>query len=1090
MTRYFGSPSSFRQALRTCSLLLLFIGAALAQLSTTATISGTVVDSSGAVVPQANVSITNQQTNVTTTAVTNDDGSFVTPGLSVGTYRVTVAKTGFQSFLESNIVLHPATVATVNATLKPGQVGTQVEVVANAAQVQTTTAENANQVADAQISSLPLNGRNYQSLATVMPGVANTSAGSALGTGGRSTRNALSVNGLPQNTTFYALDGIWNENTGNMAQTSIMPNPDTLQEVRVLQNNYSPEYSLMGSSVVLLQTKSGTGTFHGTAFEYFRNDALNARNFFSPSVPAFKQNIFGYTLGGPVMIPHIYNTNRQKTFFFWSQQWVVSHQGLTQLGVTIPGDQRNGAFSSVIKDPLTGQPFPQNAAGQYVIPQSRINPNSQAFINALYPLPNHSGSTNYVNNAPQITDQRDDEIKIDHNFTDRFRLTGEYLDEYQTLDQINLSGSQSGEVFPTNTESDLTHNKMFQLSGTTILTPSMVNTASIASNSYVLYLNLEGTSFVNQIPGFQENLPYSGLLSDRIPLVTLSGGYGPEGIAAARPLTHAGDVDNTFSDNWSYLHGRHYLQAGINVVLNTKRQNAFSATNGQWSFTGNFTGNAVADFLLGDASTFSQTSAQLRVYDHGLIVSPYVQDRIKLNRRVTLTIGTRISYLPLPHPQTGFETTFNGVDYNPANAPIVNNNGTITTTANYDPTNGLVRNGVNGVPDNWYNNHNWYIGPTVGFAWDVFGNGNTSLRGGYGLTYTRIFTGQDCSFGCALNPPAVQSINLVNPSFPNPIGTGSATPPSAPSLSNADPNIEATQIHSFSLGVQHQFQGNWLLSVTGAASLARHIVDTYNYNQPVPDAPYDFNPAINTGKVFTYLYGPYLGYASISTITSGENQNWDALEVSMSHQMTKSLFATVAYTWSHDLADAPVDTYNLGRYYGNVAGLNAAHSLSVTAIWNLPFLSHATGWKGLLGNWKYSDITTIRSGLSFTPGLSIAGQGIAVRPDVVAGASLSGPQTAAQWFNKSAFMAPSPGYLGNAGSGIITGPKLVNFDMTLYKDFHITERNVVEFRAEVFNVFNHTNFTNLSLNYGASNFGQVTAAADPRIMEMALRYSF
>lgn len=381
----------------------------------------------------------------------------------------------------------------------------------------------------------------------------------------------------------------------------------------------------------------------------------------------------------------------------------------------------------------------------------------------------------------------------------------------------------------------------------------------------------------------------------------------------------------------------------------------------------------------------------------------------------------------------------------------------------------------------------------VGFAWDVFGDALTSVRGGYGLTYTRIFTNQDCSFNCALNPPAVQSINLNNPSFPNPIGTGTAAPPSAPTLSSADPNIQATQIHSFSLSAQHQFPNNWLLSVTGAASLGRHVVATWNYNQPPPLAPYDFDPILNTGKVFTYLNNPYRGYAAINTFGTGLNQNWDGLEVDLRHPLGKNLFLSVAYTWSHDLADVALngfDVYHQNRFYGNVAGLNAPQVLSISAIWNIPFYQHATGWKGLLGNWKYSDITTIRSGISQSPGLSIANQGLAVRPDVVSSITVGGAQTVAQWFNTAAFTRPAAGYFGNAGSGIITGPRLINFDMTLYKQFHVTERNLVEFRAEFFNVFNHPNFTGLGLNYGATNFGQVTSAADPRIMEMVLRYQF
>src|SRR5580704_14826139 len=335
---------------------LCFLAPTWAQLSTTATVNGTVLDASGAVTPGATISIRNEATQSAATTQSNNDGSFVLTGLEVGSYTVTISKTGFQTFKETQLVLHPATVATVNATLTPGEVGTSISVLATAAEVQTTTAETSNLVSDTQIGALPLNGRNFQALAALMPGVVNQSAGSALGTGGYSTSNTMFVNGQTTNTTFYALDGVWNENTGNMTQTAITPNPDTLEEVRVLQNNYSAKYSLLGGSVVLLHTKSGSTTFHGSAYEYFRNDDLNSRNFFSPTVPTLKQNIFGYTVGGPVLLP--FRHGDKKTFFFWSEQWVNAHTGSVVRGATPTADQRSGLFATAIKDPLTGANFP------------------------------------------------------------------------------------------------------------------------------------------------------------------------------------------------------------------------------------------------------------------------------------------------------------------------------------------------------------------------------------------------------------------------------------------------------------------------------------------------------------------------------------------------------------------------------------------------------------------------------------------------------------------------------------------------------------------------------------------------------------
>jgi hypothetical protein len=1084
---------------RWASVAILLFSASLlrAQLMTTASIAGTVSDESGAVVPGASVTTKNQETDFSATARTNANGTFVVPNLPVGTYSVEIAKPGFETYQESDIILHPATVANITATLKLGSVATQVSVQASAIQVQTSTSEVSHDVSGTQTATLPLNGRNYQALAVVIPGVNNTSAGSALGTGGRSTNNVLSVNGLPQSTTFYALDGIWNENTGNMAQTTVTPNPDSLEEVRVLQNNYSPKYSLMGASVVLLQTKSGTNEFHGSAWDYLRNDDLNARNFFSTSVPTLKQNIFGYTFGGPVFIPKLYNRSRQKTFFFVTEQWVVSHAGSVLRGQDPTAAERAGAFPTAIKDPSTGAAFPKNAAGQYQIPSALLNPNAVAFLNALYPLPNNpgGGTLNYINNTPQITDQRDDEIKMDHNFTDKYRMTGEFLDEHQTLRQSSLNSSNSGSIFPTNYENDLTKNYLAQIQFTATLTPTMVNTASISTNIYDLDLNLEGIVYKNQIPGFNINLPLSGGLSDRLPLVSISQGWPSEGIAAARPLFHAADLDNTAADNWSWLHGKHFVEAGIDVVLSTKRQNVATADNGQFSFTGQFTGNALADFLLGDAASFTQQSSERRVVVHGPIVSPYVQDRIQLSRDFTINIGTRISYMPLPHAPGNFEDIFDPAAYSPGAAPIVNLSGTITPTPNYNPLNGLIRNGVNGVPVNFSNQNNWYFSPQAGFAWDIFGDGKTSLRGGYGLTYTRIFTNQDCSFACASNPPDVSSVNLINANFSNPAGTGTAKSATAPSVTSADLDIQATQVHSYSLSLEHQFARNWILDLAEAGALSRHLVGRFNENQPLPDGIYDFNPAINTGKVFPYLYGPFLGYATIDTYTTGLNSNWNAFEMTIGHPVSQNLFLTAAYTWSHDLTEtasastAGYDVYNDRRFYGNSA-LNVPQVFTASAVWNIPWLLHSRGWKqALLGGWRYSDITTIRTGMSMTPGLSTPNQGIGVRPNVTA-AGLAAPHTVAEWFNVTDFTAPPAGFFGNAGTGVILGPGLIDFDMALYKDFHITERQFIEFRGELFNIFNHPNFTGLSLNYGTPNFGQVTAAADPRIAEFALRFSF
>jgi hypothetical protein len=723
-----------------------------------------------------------------------------------------------------------------------------------------------------------------------------------------------------------------------------------------------------------------------------------------------------------------------------------------------------------------------------------------------------------------VTNQRDDEIKIDHIFNTKFHLLAEYLDEYQKYAQNSLSGSQSGEIFPVNSETDFTHNKLAQVSLTSILTPNLVNTTSIAMNIFDLDLNLIGKSTIDQIPGFTESLPYNGFISNRVPLVTFSGGTSPQGIAAARPLTHAADLDDTVGTDFSYLHGRHFFQVGFSLVFNTKRQNVGTATNGQFTFTGTTTSptslinpvtgkayvattadDAIADFLLGKAATFTQVSGEPRVAVHGAEFSPYIEDRFKMTKNLQITAGIRFYHMPLPYGTPGTETNFVPSAYSLAAAPTVSTGGLITTGAGYNAYNGLVPNGTTALgsgPTNFSNNHVYYVGPLFGFAWDVFGDGKTSLRGGYGITYTRIFTNQDCSFSCASNPPAFQTVSLSNTAFPAVVGTGAAKPAAIGALTAADQNIQATQVQSYSLILQHEITRDWIASVAGAASQARHVVNTLNINQPLPYQGFDFNPTLNTGiSPYTYTpaaggvaatqYGPFPGYGAISELETGQNQNWNALEVSVRHP-GQHLFATVAYTYSKDLADNPLDVYHPYKYYGPASGLDFRHSLSTTAIYSLP--GKRTGLLGLaIGGWKVSGIGTLRSGTSLSPTLSVANQGIAIRPDRVGGVAVAGSKTLKNWFNQGAFAAPAAGFLGNAGTGIIRGPGLGVLDAAAYKEFHLTEARYLEFRAEAFNVLNHTNFTTVNTSYNgatSTTFGTVTAAADPRILEFAAKIHF
>jgi hypothetical protein len=1136
-----------------------------AQLNTRATITGVVTDSTGAVVPDASVTFTDNATKVAIEAHTNGSGTYISPGLTVSTYSLSISKAGFKSYTVTGIVLHPTETVQENATLAVGNTTENVAVEATSTDVELSTPENSAYISGGQVASLPMNGRNYSSVVALLPGVINTSSGSALTTGGRSTNDSLSIGGMATSRSFYAVDGIWNENTGNMTQQSVIPNPDSIEEVRVLQNNFSSQYSLLGSSVILVQTKSGTSNLHGTLWEFLRNDDLNTKPYFSTTIPSYKQNIFGFNVGGPVFIPHLYNADRKKTFFFWDESYVVLHvpnQVTSQLPTP---NQIAGCFTSPIKDPVTGLLFPtvstcNGATGTfYQVPSTRINTSSEAYLQTLYPAPNYSpaGSTlNYINNQAQKTYQRDDQIKLDHYFTPNYHLLGEYFQEYQDFAQNVVSNSTT----PISSETDFTNNKLAQVSLTASLTPNMINTTNIAMNIFLLNLTTVGKTDISQIPNFSETLFYPNAnFATRTPQVALGGGLAGQGING-RPIPHASDLDDTVGDNWSWLKGKHFITAGVTFVFNTKRQQSIEPTNGSFTFSGTATApttaektatsacaagaaatqctqdDSVADMLLGNIASFSQYSFEPHGDIHDFSWSPYVEDRFQFSKNLTLTLGLRIYHLPLPYGVPNSETNFVPSAFNPALAPTVNeSSGATNVPTGTTYSNGLLFNSgqPGGLPVNFSNNHIWYFAPDGGFAWNVFGDGKTSLRGGYGESYTRIFTNQDCSFSCDVNPPVFTNEALSNLKFPtttswNVAGAGgtAAATSSAATITAADQNIQASPVASWSLGVQHQFPANFVASVIGAGTRIQHLVATLNENQPLPTVvggvSYDFNPLINSNPANASSNGdsaaywaPYQGYGNINTFTTRLWQEWNALEVQVKHSMGHSLNVVGSYTYSHDTTNlsGALDPYHLNRYHGNAESLNYPHSLSISAIYELPFFQHSGNLleKEALGGWSFDNIAIFRSGTSLSPGLSEKLSGLALRPDQVPGSSTNGPKLwktnsapNQQWFNGAAFSCPgltngvscgtfptaSFGLYGNAQTGIIRGPGQELFNTSLYKTFSVTDRAHLEFRAEAFNTFNHTNPGNPNTTLGNANYNKITSAADPRILEFALRLKY
>ena len=1124
------APKKIFQVLLLVSCTLIVLPAVHAQLTTTGIINGTVVDQSGAIVPGATVTITQTETKAVTHTVSNSDGNFAQVGLNSGHYDVLVSSAGFATYRETNIYLEPMATFTVRALLKPGNVASTITVSSTQAQVQTTTSEISSIISGEEAQDLPLNGRNFEQLGSLMPGVRNTDPVGTMGTGGYTTNNSLLVNGgthsgsngSGETGVIYYLDGIWDSSNVVHDENLIMPNPDEISEVKSLQNNFSVQYSLMGASAMVVETKSGTSSFHGGAFEFLRNTDGEATPYFAHTPPALHWNIFGYDLGGPLFIPHVYNTDKRKTFFYLNEQWVKETVGDLARGAsplatmrgqgTLNGEllfPQTGTFGTkYLKDPTkngscnassSAACFGTDGNGNWVIPANRVDQNAMTLLNTMVPLQNNSsaGFDNYLNTNPNKTDQLDIMSKVDHNITPNLRLTGEYFVEEQNFRGGNAARYGS----PWSTDYDLfeTDDQAAQLRLTQILSPAMTNQTSVAMGIFDGTHDFGGIHLVDQIPGFQQTLPYTGaFLMNYLPSVTFNQGWSKIGTGSNFIVPRATELHDTVTDDWSWLHGNHYLMAGFTMFFGTERHWSWPSTpQGFWNFNGYATSNSIADFLLGDAAGFNQGNTGERTYDHYKIASPYVQDQWKVARRLTLTGGLRFSYMPWPTEQVGYMTDFDPAAFNPANAPIVTTKGVIIPTPTYNEANGIIQNGLNKVPVNLTNAHRFYWSPTFGFAWDIYGDGRTSLRGGWGLTYYAT-AGQGCDGGGCLSYPVIQSVNLIDANFTNPTGAASS-PLTAFGVSGEDLNsYRATHIQTYSLNLQQQLGTNWFVSIAGAGSIMGAGATQLNIDQPGPvttgGITYDFDPNLNSGKVAGAYDAPYQGYSSITWFENIGESNWNGLELSATHRSGQNLYITAAYTWSHgqDNYGGFQNTYAPQLAYGN-AGNNVPQVFTASTIYNLPRLRNAPYWRrAILGGWQYSDMTTIQTGNSMTLGLSTPHSGLASRPN------FTGPITYSKqwrnpgdtWFNTTPFSQPDPGYFGNARNGTLMGPGVIVFNMAGYKTFPITEHSNVQFRVEFFNAFNHTNPNNPGTGYGSGTFGKITGAKEAREGEGSLKFNF
>lgn len=1068
----------------------------LAFTQTTGAIAGTVTDASQAVIPGATVKLTNAGTGVEATTTTNATGYFLFEHLPVGIYDLSVNQQGFKAYSVNGLKLDVAARIRQDVSLAVGALTESITVQASGAQVEMSQGTVSAVVTREQIATAVLNGRHYSRLAMMMPGAVYHSSGDELsGAGLNATGSPVSINGVNNKASGWFVDGAYNVNHGNGEANTHIPVIDTLEEVQVQTANYSARYGTTAGSVINAVTRSGGSVFHGSAYEYLRNDKLDARNFFALAPPPLKQNQFGFTVGGPVILPH-YNKNRNKTFFFWSEDWRKRRNASTSITATPTEAIRAGNFASEavrigkpILDPTTKQPFSGN-----VIPTNLINANAALLMKTYLPAPNYTGEVfrNYINNGVSKTDPRTDTVKIDHNLTNTLRFS--FTLSNDSIQVLAADAGLGSSPFPVFRQHESTVGKAINARANYTLTPRTTNEFYWSAKKFDVHLLFQpDTASPIRPAGLTIRDFFQGAnVLNMTPTVGFSQGWGGIGTGML-PLNPAKDNNDIIADNFSHVRGSHTIQAGFSLFRYAKTQASFNYTQGSFSFDGTFTNHPMADFMLGLARTYSQ-GKELYIRSYRFLQSEYyAQDDWRVTRKLTLNMGLRLFVIPMTHVDDNLMSSFLPAQFDPAKAPAINASGVLAPGGSYDPLNGIILPEQKGVPRGFASTF-YGAAPRFGFAFDPTGNGKFAIRGGYGISYLNNGTNQS---SLVQNPPFNVNIALQNVALDDPSG-GTPNAPRPVTLSAFDPNFKRPMVHSWSLTVQKELPGQLLASAGYVGTRGTNWEVWIDRNAPdfgAPVAGLDFDPRLNAGYN-SNLLRPFQGYSGITWFSSGLDSIYHSLQTSFQRRFTSGLALQGIYTWSKVLGEAQtrrdmrVQNPRNWKADRGISDYDRTHVFGLNYIYDIPFLKNRRDILGqAFGNWQVSGIFSLQSGLALTPGLSVSDAGLASRPDAT-GVSPAGAKTKESWFNTAAFAKPAPGKYGNVGVGILRGPAFFIWDSSVSKQFPLTEKLKLSFAAEFFNFLNHTNWSGVSTGLGGGTYGRITSARDPRKVQLSLRMSF